>query len=65
MKNMDLWIILAIVMLLVWGVVTFVVNDAPGLTHSLLIAGVTLLIWAIVKRDAPHTPDSSIPKGKG
>ena len=39
-------------MLVVWAVLTFLVNDAPGLTHALLIAGLTLLIWRIVKRDA-------------
>jgi hypothetical protein len=47
---MDLGLIGAVAMLVVWGVLTFVVNDAPGATHALLIAGVTLLIWRIVKR---------------
>ena len=51
--KMDLGLILAVAMLVVWAVLTFVVNDAPGITHALLIAGVTLLIWRIVKRDAP------------
>lgn len=51
-KNMDLGIIAAVAMLIVWAVLTFVVNDAPGLTHALLIAGLTLLIWRVVKRDA-------------
>lgn len=51
---MDLGIVLSIVMLVVWAVLTFVVNDAPGVTHALLTAGVALLIWRIVKRgDAP------------
>lgn len=57
MKNMDLGLIAAIAMLLVWAVLTFVVNDAPGMTHALLTAGVALLIWRIVKRtsgDAGH-----------
>ena len=49
---MDLGIISAIAMLVVWAVLTFVVNDAPGATHALLIAGLTLLIWRVVKRDA-------------
>jgi len=49
---MDLGIILAIVMLVVWAVLTFIVNNAPGFTHALLIAGVTLWIWRVVKRDA-------------
>jgi threonine/homoserine/homoserine lactone efflux protein len=47
---MDLGIIAAIAMLVVWAVLTFVVNDAPGITHALLTAGVTLLIWRVVKR---------------
>jgi hypothetical protein len=55
-KNMDLGLIVAVAMLVVWAVVTFLVNEAPGLTHALLIAGLTLLIWRIVKRDAPTAP---------
>lgn len=51
MKNIDIGIVVATAILLVWAVLTFVVNDAPGLTHALLIAGLTLLIWRIVKRD--------------
>ena len=47
---MDLGLIGAAALLVVWGVLTFVVNDAPGATHALLIAGVTLVIWRIVKR---------------
>jgi hypothetical protein len=53
---MDLGLIAAVAMLVIWGVLTFVVNDAPGVTHVLLIGGVSLLIWRIVKRDAPATP---------
>ena len=53
MKNIDFGMVIAVAMLLVWAVLTFVVNDAPGITHALLIAGLTLLIWRIVKRDAP------------
>ena len=48
---MDLGIILAIAMLVVWAVLTFIVNDAPGITHALLIFGLSLLIWRVVKRD--------------
>ena len=47
---MDLGIIAAVLMLIVWGVVTFVVNDAPGITHALLTAGIALLIYRVVKR---------------
>ena len=46
----DPGLIAAVTMLVVWGVLTFGVNDAPGATHALLIAGVSLLIWRIVKR---------------
>jgi hypothetical protein len=56
---MDIGIIAAIAMLIVWAVLTFVVNDAPGITHALLTAGVTLLIWRIVKRgDASRSRDA-------
>ena len=44
----------AIVMLIVWAVWTFVVNDAPGWVHLFLSVGVFLLIWRIV---AVGTPD--------
>ena len=60
---MDLGIIAAIAMLVVWGVLTFLVNDAPGMTHALLTAGVTLLIWRVVKRGdnaaTAATPDKN------
>jgi hypothetical protein len=48
---MDLGMIVAILMLVVWAVLTFIVNDAPGVTHALLIAGISLVIWRVVKRD--------------
>ena len=54
---MDLGIVAAVVMLVGWAVLTFVVNDAPGVTHALLIAGVTTLIWRVVRRDASSTPE--------
>ena len=53
MAKMDFGMVVAVAMLVVWAVITFLVNDAPGITHALLIAGLTLLIWRIVKRDAP------------
>jgi hypothetical protein len=40
----------------VWAILTFVVNDAPGITHALLTAGVALLIWRIVKRSSSPAP---------
>ena len=54
---MDLGMVVAVAMLVVWAVLTFVVNDAPGVTHALLIAGLTLLIWRVVKRDATAAPE--------
>jgi len=53
---MDLGLIGAIAILVLWALLTFVMNNAPGFTHSLLIAGVSLLIWRIVKKDATTTP---------
>lgn len=50
---MDWGLTGAIAMLVLWAVLTFVLNNAPGATHILLIAGVSLLIYRIVKRDAP------------
>ena len=53
---MDLGIVAAVVMLVAWAVITFVVNDAPGITHALLTAGVAILIWRIVKRSSSLGP---------
>ena len=57
---MDIGILVAVVMLVVWAVITFIVNDAPGVTHALLIAGVSLLIWRTVKRS--ETGESEQPR---
>lgn len=54
---MDLGLVAAVLMLCVWAGLTFIVNDAPGMTNALLIAGVTLLIWRIVKRGGPGAPE--------
>jgi hypothetical protein len=45
---MDLGIVAALAMLVVWSVGTFVLNDAPGWLHLLLTLGVFTLIWRIV-----------------
>ena len=50
---MDLGIIVAVAMLVVWAVGTFVF-EAPGYIHLLLTAGVFLLIWRIVVRGSPR-----------
>jgi hypothetical protein len=52
---MDLWTILAIAMLLVWGGLTFL-TEAPGWVHLLLTFGVFLIIWRIVVRGTPDGP---------
>ena len=49
---MDLGIIAALAMLVLWAVATFVF-EAPGYVHLLLTAGVFLLIWRIVVSGAP------------
>jgi hypothetical protein len=46
---MDLGIIAAIAMLVLWAVGTFMF-DAPGWINGLLSLGVFLLIWRIVAR---------------
>ena len=46
---MDLGIIAAVAMLVVWAVVTFT-TSAPGWIHLLLTMGISLLIYRIVVR---------------
>lgn len=46
---MDLWIVAAVALLVVWAIATFALG-APGWIHFLLTAGMTLLIWRIVAR---------------
>ena len=46
---MDLGIIAALAMLIVWAVVTFT-TSAPGWIHILLTMGISLLIYRIVVR---------------
>ena len=55
---MDIGIIAAIVLLVIWAIGTFL--DGPGWIHLLLTIGVSVLIWRIVVRgDRVH------PKPKG
>ena len=49
---MDRYIIAALIMLLVWALVTFT-TEAPGAIHLLLTGGMFLLIYRIVVRDTP------------
>ena len=46
---MDLGIIAALIMLAIWGFVTFT-TTAPGWIHLLLTLGVSLLVYRIVVR---------------
>jgi hypothetical protein len=52
---MDLGIIVAVVMLLIWAVWTFALH-APGWAHILLTLGVFLLFYRIVVRGTPGYP---------
>jgi hypothetical protein len=55
---MDIWMIAAIAMLIVWAVGTFAFAG-PGWIHLLLTVGVSVLIWRIVVRP---TPDERAPR---
>ena len=57
---MDRYIIVAILMLVVWGFVTFT-TEAPGAIHLLLTGGMFLLIYRIVVRG---TPDKKTGEGR-
>jgi hypothetical protein len=52
---MDLGIIAGIVMLVGWAVATFFF-EAPGWVHLFLTAGITTVIWRMVKRRTPEIP---------
>jgi hypothetical protein len=55
---MDLGIIAAILMLVVWGAAT-ITMDAPGWIHGLLTIGVFLLIYRVVVRGTPTATRSN------
>lgn len=55
---MDLGILVALVMLVVWAIGTFVF-EAPGWIHLLLSAGVFLVIYRIVLRGTPGVDTTS------
>ena len=52
---MDVWMIAAIAMLVVWAIGTFAFA-APGWIHLLFTVGLSLLIWRIVTRGLPDEP---------
>lgn len=53
---MDVGFIAGIVMLVLWAAGTFFL-EAPGWINVLLTAGVFLVIWRIVVRDASSTSE--------
>ncbi len=64
---MDLWIAVAVLLLVVWAIGTFVVV-LGGWVHLLLTLGVFLLIWRVVVRGTPPhrgTPAGGPPAGGG
>ncbi len=54
--RMDLWTVVAAILLVVWAGVTFALAPAPGWVHGLLTAGVFLLIYRVVVRGTPAGP---------
>ena len=57
---MDLGIIGAIVLLLIWAVAALV-KEGPGWVHLLLTIGVSLLIYRIVARGSTKDPVTKAP----
>ena len=47
---MDLGIIVGLIMIIIWAVFVFIVNNAPGFVHLLLTLGLFIVIWRIVAR---------------
>ena len=58
---MDLGIIGAIVLLVIWAVVALFMNG-PGWIHLLLTVGVSLLIYRIVARGSSKDPVTKAPE---
>ena len=52
---MDFGIIAAVLMLVVWAVLTFA-TDAPGYVHFLLTIGFFLLFYRVIVRADPKPP---------
>ena len=60
---MDVGVITAVAMLLVWGVAALAF-DGPGWVHLLLTIGVTLLIYRVVLRGTRTPGDRASGKSK-
>ena len=52
---MDLGIVAAVVIIVVWAVLTFS-TEAPGYVHLLLTIGFFILFWRIAVRGSGATP---------
>jgi hypothetical protein len=53
---MDIGLVAAIIMLIVWAIGTFAL-EAPGWIHVLLTLGMFLLIWRIAVMSGDHSSD--------
>jgi len=60
---MDLGIIAAIILLLIWAVAALVIQG-PGWVHLFLTVGVSLLIYRIVARGSSPDPVTKAPLKK-
>ena len=58
---MDLGMLAAIALLVIWAIATFVLQG-PGWVHLLLTIGVSLLIYRIVARSSPATKPGDTPR---
>ena len=58
---MDLGMLAAFVLLLVWAVAALVLQG-PGWVHLFLTVGVSLLIYRIVVRGSPKDPVTRAPR---
>lgn len=58
---MDLGMLAAIALLVIWAIATFVLQG-PGWVHLLLTIGVSLLIYRIVARSSPAAKPGDTPR---
>jgi uncharacterized membrane protein len=58
---MDLGILAAIALLLIWAIAALVLQG-PGWVHLFLTVGVSLLIYRIVVRGSPKEPVTQAPR---
>ena len=61
---MDLGIVAAVIMLIVWAVLTFT-TEAPGYVHLLLTIGFFLLFWRVAARGAKQPRHNAVPTVRG